>query len=94
MTKSEIVRKIHLKTGIPSNVLATVLNEFLLTVKTEMANGNNIYLRGFGTFVIRHYAAKNAYNINDGTFRDIPAHNVPTFKPGRDMMEGVRSDSE
>lgn len=86
MTKSEVVKEIKKRTGIQRAMTATIVEELMETIKTNMAAGENIYLRGFGTFEVRRYAAKRAYIINDGSYKVLPGHCVPTFKPGKEMM--------
>ena len=86
MTKADIIKQIHARTGIRSSAVRQIVEEFLSTIKADMADGHNIYFRGFGSFVVKHHAEKQVYNINNGTHSIIPPHNVPTFKPGKDMM--------
>ena len=69
----------------------SIVNEFMNTVKDEMAEGNNVYLRGFGTFAVRCYAEKRVYNINTDSYKMVAAHNVPSFKPGKDMLSLVKN---
>ena len=86
MTKADIIKQIHARTGIRSSAVRQIVEDFLSTIKADMADGHNIYFRGFGSFVVKHHAEKQVYNINNGTHSIIPPHNVPTFKPGKDMM--------
>lgn len=86
MTKADIIKKIHERTGIRSSAVRNIVEELLSTIKADMSDGHNIYLRGFGSFVVKHHAEKQVYNINDESYSLIPPHNVPTFKPGKDMM--------
>ena len=79
MTKAEIVNKISSELGIEkSDVLATV-ESFMSEVKGSLESGDNVYLRGFGSFVIKTRAEK------------IPAHNIPSFKPSKIFLEGVKN---
>ena len=55
-----------------------------------MINGNEVFLRGFGSFIIKHRAEKTARNISKNTTIIIPAHNIPAFKPAKEFMEKVR----
>ena len=85
MTKADIIKEIHHRTGIQRGTVINIVNELMTTIKADMAAGNNIYLRGFGTFSVKRYSAKRVYNINDGTYNEVPAHFVPTFKPGKEL---------
>ena len=60
------------------------------TIKTSMINGNEVFLRGFGSFIIKHRAEKTARNISKNTTIIIPAHNIPAFKPAKEFMEKVK----
>ena len=87
MTKAEIVKKIHVRTSIHRTAVTLIVEQLMETIKTEMSHGNNIYLRGFGTFVIRRHAPKKVFDINKGEFYDLPEHTLPAFKPGKDLMK-------
>lgn len=87
MTKAEIVKKIHVRTSINRSAVTLIVEQLMKTIKTEMTHGNNIYLRGFGTFAIRRHAPKRVFDINKGTFYDLPEHVMPAFKPGKDLMK-------
>lgn len=89
MTKADIVKEIKNRTGIQRDAVTIVVNELMAAIKTDMIAGENVYLRGFGTFEVRRYAAKRAFNINDGSYETLPAHNVPTFKPGKEMVAAI-----
>ena len=88
MTKASIVRKIHAKTGIQSPAVKIIVDEFMKAIKSNMAQGHNIYLRGFGSFYVRRYAAKRVYNINQDTYSMHPERRLPVFKPGKTMLRG------
>jgi len=91
MTKAEIVSNISEKTGIEkADVLATV-EAFMEEVKGSLENGDNVYLRGFGSFIIKTRAEKTGRNISKNTTIKIPAHNIPAFKPAKVFVEGVKS---
>lgn len=81
MTKAEIVDEISLKTGTDRKEVLQIVEGFMDSVKTSLANGENVYLRGFGSFVVKHRAEKVARNINRNTTVIIPAHDIPAFKP-------------
>lgn len=90
MTKAEIVSEIAAKTGLEKQVVLTVVEGMMDTIKTSMINGNEVFLRGFGSFIIKHRAEKTARNISKNTTIIIPAHNIPAFKPAREFMEKVK----
>jgi DNA-binding protein HU-beta len=94
MTKAEIVSSISDKSGIEkADVLATV-EAFMEEVKGSLENGDNVYLRGFGSFIIKTRAEKTGRNISKNTTIKIPAHNIPAFKPAKVFVEGVKSNVE
>lgn len=90
MTKAEIVSEIAAKTGLEKEVVLTVVEGMMDTIKTSMINGNEVFLRGFGSFIIKHRAEKTARNISKNTTIIIPAHNIPAFKPAKEFMEKVK----
>lgn len=91
MTKAEIVSNIADKSGIEkADVLATV-EAFMEEVKDSLEKGDNVYLRGFGSFIIKTRAEKTGRNISKNTTIKIPAHNIPSFKPAKVFIEGVKS---
>lgn len=90
MTKAEIVSEIAAKTGLEKQVVLTVVEGMMDTIKTSMINGNEVFLRGFGSFIIKHRAEKTARNISKNTTIIIPAHNIPAFKPAKEFMGKVK----
>ncbi len=90
MTKAEIVSEIAAKTGLEKQVVLTVVEGMMDTIKTSMINGNEVFLRGFGSFIIKRRAEKTARNISKNTTIIIPAHNIPAFKPAKEFMEKVK----
>ena len=90
MTKAEIVSEIAAKTGLEKQVVLTVVESMMDTIKTSMINGNEVFLRGFGSFIIKRRAEKTARNISKNTTIIIPAHNIPAFKPAKDFIEKVK----
>ena len=89
MTKADIVKEIANKTGIDSKVVLQTIEAFMTIVKEQMANEENIYLRGFGSFIVKQRAAKTARNISRNTTLIIPAHNIPSFKPAKSFLAKV-----
>ena len=90
MTKAEIVSEIAAKTGLEKQVVLTVVEGMMDTIKTSMINGNEVFLRGFGSFIIKRRAEKTARNISKNTTMIVPAHNIPAFKPAKEFLEKVK----
>ena len=90
MTKAEIVNEIAKETGIQKDTVSTIVESFMETVKGSLAKGNPVYLRGFGSFIIKHRAEKAARNITKNTTMTIPAHNIPAFKPAKVFANEVK----
>lgn len=90
MTKADIVNEIAKNTGIDkASVLATV-ESFMDVVKDSLANNENVYLRGFGSFIVKRRAQKTARNISKNTTIIIPEHNIPAFKPAKTFVSKVK----
>ena len=90
MTKAEIVNEIAKTTGIEkANVLLTI-EKFMEVVKESLAHDENVYLRGFGSFIVKTRSEKTARNIPKNTTISIPAHKIPAFKPAKVFMEEVK----
>lgn len=92
MTKADIVAGIAEETGIERVEVLKTVEAFMSTVKTSLSNGQNVYLRGFGSFVVKERAEKTGRNISKNTAIIIPAHNVPAFKPAKTFVEEVKSN--
>ena len=91
MTKAEIVAEIATKTGIEKQTVQHTVESFMDVVKGAMVNGDNVYLRGFGSFVIKKRAEKTGRNISKNTTIIIPAHNSPAFKPAKSFVAEVKN---
>lgn len=91
MTKADIVNEIARNTGIEKVAVQKTVEAFMDTIKSSMVGGNNVYLRGFGSFVIKKRAKKTARNISKNTTIIIPAHNIPAFKPAKTFVNKVKS---
>lgn len=91
MTKADIVSEIAKSTGVEKAQVASVVEAFMMSVKDTMISGENVYLRGFGTFLIKRRAEKTARNISKNTTIVIPPHNIPAFKPAKEFAESVKS---
>lgn len=89
MTKADIVSEIAKTTGIDKATALTVVEQFMTVVKDSLAHGENVYLRGFGSFIVKQRAEKTARNISKNTTLVIPAHNIPAFKPANSFKEKV-----
>ncbi|MDO5106569.1 HU family DNA-binding protein [Capnocytophaga sp.] len=91
MTKAEIVSKIADKLGLDKNDVQATVENFMEEVKASLEGGNNVYLRGFGSFIIKTRAEKTGRNISKNTTIKIPAHNIPAFKPAKVFVDGVKT---
>ena len=92
MTKADIVNEIAKNTGIEKVTVQKTVEAFMDTVKHSMVNGNNVYLRGFGSFIVKKRAKKTARNISKNTTIIIPAHYIPSFKPAKSFINKVKSN--
>jgi DNA-binding protein HU-beta len=90
MTKAEIVAEIANKTGIEKVAVQATVEAFMDAVKNSMTTGENVYLRGFGSFIIKKRAKKTGRNISKNTTIIIPAHNIPAFKPAKTFVNQVK----
>ncbi|MEI6175053.1 MAG: HU family DNA-binding protein [Bacteroidota bacterium] len=91
MTKAEIVAEIANKTGIEKVAVQATVEAFMDSIKNSMTTGQNVYLRGFGSFIIKKRAEKTGRNISRNTTLIIPAHNIPSFKPAKTFVNKVKS---
>lgn len=90
MTKADIVNEIAGKTGIDKQSILVTVEAFMETVKGSLANNEDVFLRGFGSFIVKKRAQKTARNISKNTTLIIPEHNIPAFKPAKVFMEQVK----
>lgn len=91
MTKADIINRISKETGIEKVAVQKTVEAFMDTVKESLHKGNNVYLRGFGSFIVKHRAEKTARNISKNTSIIIPAHNIPAFKPSKTFVNQVKN---
>jgi DNA-binding protein HU-beta len=91
MTKADLVTDISDKTGVEKIAVQATIESFMHSVIDAMENGENVYLRGFGSFIVKKRAEKTGRNISKNTTLIIPEHFVPTFKPSKTFIEGVKS---
>ena len=92
MTKADIVSQISEQTGMEQGDIQVTGEAFMRAVRNNLENGNNVYLRGFGSFVVKTRAAKTGRNILAKKSIQIPAHNIPSFKPSRDFLDNVKAN--
>jgi DNA-binding protein HU-beta len=90
MTKADIVNEISKNTGIEKVTVQKTVEALMETVKDSLVDGKNVYLRGFGSFVVKKRAEKTARNISKNTTIIIPAHNIPSFKPAKTFVSKVK----
>lgn len=88
MTKAELVKNIAAHTGLDKTAVMNVVEDFMKEVKTSLNNHENVYLRGFGTFEVRHRASKPGRDIRQGTTMMVPEKDVPVFRPSREFTIG------
>ena len=91
MTKAEIVADIANKTGIEKVAVQATVESFMEAVKGSLVNGENVYLRGFGSFTVKKRAQKTGRNISKNTTIIIPEHFIPSFKPAKTFVNEVKN---
>ena len=95
MTKAEIINKIAEDTGLPKKDVAATVEAFMEEIRDCMAvRKENVYLRGFGSFIIKERAMKTARNISKNETITIPAHNIPAFKPCKTFVNAVKKSTK
>ena len=92
MTKADIVNEISKSTGIEKITVQKTVEAFMEAVKDSLVTNKNVYLRGFGSFIIKKRAKKTARNISKNTTLIIPAHNIPSFKPAKSFVRKVKAN--
>ncbi|MDR0660363.1 MAG: integration host factor subunit beta [Prevotellaceae bacterium] len=92
MTKADIVNEISKATGIEKITVQKTVECFMECVKTSLVKNNNVYLRGFGSFVVKKRAEKTARNISKNTAIIIPEHYIPSFKPAKTFVNKVKNN--
>ena len=90
MTKADIVTDIAVETGLERTEALRAVEAFMNSIKNSLSKGQNVYLRGFGSFVVKERAEKTGRNISKKTTIIIPAHNIPSFKPSKTFVEDVK----
>ena len=94
MTKADIVNKISDQLGIDRSDVQATVESLMKEIKSSLESGENVYLRGFGSFIIKTRAEKTGRNISKNVAVKIPAHNIPSFKPAKIFTNGVKSKVE
>jgi DNA-binding protein HU-beta len=89
MTKADIVSEISKSTGIDKSTVLSTLESFMSVIKSTLSSDENVYLRGFGSFVVKTRAQKTARNISKNTTIIIPEHKIPSFKPAKVFLNSV-----
>jgi DNA-binding protein HU-beta len=90
MTKADIVNKVAKSTGVEKVTVQKTVDAFTESVKSALAKNENVYLRGFGSFIVKKRAQKTARNISKNTTLIIPAHFIPAFKPAKVFLSEVK----
>ena len=93
MTKADLVSEISEKTGIEKIAVQATVESLMTTIIDAMETGENIYLRGFGSFVVKKRAEKTGRNISKNVTIKIPAHSIPSFKPAKIFVEDVKNNN-
>ena len=91
MTKAELVNEIAINTGFDKRTIDLVVDGFTEGVKDALSNGENVYIRGFGSFIVKTRKAKVARNIRSKTSIQVPEHNIAAFKAGAEFKAAVRN---
>lgn len=91
MRKADLINKISDKTGIPKVDVLVTLETMFKEIKSTLANGENLYIRGFGSFIIKKRAAKVGRNIKKNVSVNIPEHFIPAFKPAREFITEIKN---
>ena len=92
MTKADLINEVSKKTGIEKVIVKETVEAFMEAIKESLQSNNNVYLRRFGSFVVKKRAKKTARNISKNTTIVIPEHYIPAFKPSKVFMEAVKKN--
>jgi len=91
MRKADLISKISDKTGIPKVDVLVTLETMFKEIKSTLSNGENLYIRGFGSFIIKKRAAKIGRNIKKNVAVAIPEHFIPAFKPAKEFVQEIKT---
>ncbi len=94
MRKADLINKISDKTGIPKVDVLVTLETMFKEIKQSLTEGENIYIRGFGSFIIKKRAAKIGRNIKKNVAVEIPEHFIPAFKPSKEFVQDIKNSSK
>lgn len=94
MTKAEVIAEISEKTGVDKADVAATMEAYFKVVKNALVEGENVYFRGFGSFIVKRRAQKVARIISKNKSIVIPAHNIPSFKPAKTFVDKVKNGSK
>ena len=94
MRKADLINNISDKTGIPKVDVLVTVETMLKEIKNSLINGENLYIRGFGSFIVKKRAAKIGRNIKKNVAVHIPEHYIPAFKPSKEFVQEVKSSPE
>ena len=94
MTKADIVNEISKGTGVEKAQVQQIVEAFMESIKDSLTSNKNVYLRGFGSFIVKRRAEKVARNISKNTTITIPAHNIPSFKPAKSFAGKVKANAK
>jgi DNA-binding protein HU-beta len=92
MTKADLVKNISDKTGMDKSDVQMIAEKFMSEVKNSLKNNENVYIRGFGSFIVKTRAEKTGRNISKNVAVVIPAHNIPAFKPSKTFVNSVKQN--
>ena len=92
MTKADIINQIPETTGVAKKDVSATVEAFMECIKGSLMEKENVYLRGFGSFIIKHRAEKTARNISKNTTITIAAHDFPSFKPAKSFVEKMKGE--
>ncbi len=92
MRKADLVNRIAENTGVPKVDVLVTMEEFFKEVKSSLSGGKNVYVRGFGSFVIKKRAKKIGRHIKQNIAMEIPEHYIPSFKPAKIFVDQVKDN--
>ncbi|NOZ34433.1 MAG: integration host factor subunit beta [Chlorobi bacterium] len=90
MTKADLVNEISKQTGVEKVAVKKTVEAFMENIKESLEKNENVYLRGFGSFIVKKRAEKTARNISKNTTIIIPEHFIPSFKPAKTFVNDVK----
>ena len=90
MTKIELVKMVAEKTGIDQPTAMAAVEGVIDSLKESLINKESVFIRGWGTWTLKHRAQKTARNISKNTTMIIPAHDIPAFKPSKSFVNAVK----